>query len=385
VGAGVEFGGQAQEAVTECSLGGPVVTNFGLSGYRPFVSTPKLRPGDRVAVVSPSASAPATFPHVHELGLQRLSTELGLVPVEYPTTRAARAAPAERAADLMAAFADPTIGAVLATIGGDDQITVLPHLDPAIVRANPKPFAGYSDNTNLLNWLWRIGVVAYHGGSTMVHLGRAGRPHPISLQSLRAALIDRGDLTLTAPKEFGEDEVDWSDPASLVREPAMRPHPGWIWHRPERVITGRTWGGNLEIVHWQLAAQRWMLPNEAYRDCILLLETSEEQPSAEEVFRMLRNMGIRGLLQQFSAFVVGLAKASSFGARSSEERRDYREQQRAAILRALEQYHSDAMAVFNVDLGHTDPQWVLPYGGLMTVDGPARAIVAHYDAQDRTP
>jgi muramoyltetrapeptide carboxypeptidase LdcA involved in peptidoglycan recycling len=31
-----------------------------------------------------------------------------------------------------------------------------------------------------------------------------------------------------------------------------------------------------------------------------------------------------------------------------------------------------------VDFGHTDPQWVLPYGGQMTVDGPNRRITAHY-------
>lgn len=42
---------------------------------------------------------------------------------------------------------------MLATIGGEDEITVVPHLDPALVRADPKPFLGYNDNINLLNWL----------------------------------------------------------------------------------------------------------------------------------------------------------------------------------------------------------------------------------------
>ena len=48
------------------------------------------------------------------------------------------------------------------------------------------------------------------------------------------------------------------------------------------------------------------------------------------------------------------------------------------MLRALTAYNPTAMAVFNVDFGHTDPQYVLPYGGLLTVDGPARGITAHY-------
>ncbi len=65
----------------------------------------------------------------------------------------------------------------MATIGGDDQITVLKHLDVALIKARPKPFFGYSDNTSLLNFLHFHGIVGYHGGSDMVHVGR-GRTHP---------------------------------------------------------------------------------------------------------------------------------------------------------------------------------------------------------------
>src|SRR5207247_10335828 len=116
--------------------------------------------------------------------------------VEYPTTRQLGATPQARAADLMAAFTDPDIKAVLTTIGGDDQITVLPHLDPEVVQANPKAFLGYSDNTNLLNWLWNQGGPGDQGGGTMERLGRPGGLHPVSAASLRAALIDGGELPL---------------------------------------------------------------------------------------------------------------------------------------------------------------------------------------------
>src|SRR3954464_623337 len=108
----------------------------------------KAAPGDRVAVVSPSFAAPAVAVAVHEQALRRLTEVTGLVPVEYPTTRRLDASAADRAADLNAAFGDPSIRAVLATIGGEDQITVVPHLDPDLVRRDPKPFLGYSDNTN---------------------------------------------------------------------------------------------------------------------------------------------------------------------------------------------------------------------------------------------
>jgi muramoyltetrapeptide carboxypeptidase LdcA involved in peptidoglycan recycling len=349
-----------------------------------FRIPPKLTPGDRVAVVSPSFAAPAAFPAVHELSMRRLRDELGLVPVEYPSTRRLGATPQQRAADLTAAFADPDVRAVLATIGGDDQLSVLPLLDPAVAAANPKAFVGYSDNTNLLNWLWNLGVVGYHGGSTMVHLGRPGGLHPTSTASLRAALFDTGDVALRPSDVFSEDEVDWGglptvDAAERAAAAPTLPSPGWTWVRPESVVTGPTWGGNLEILHWNLAAGRWIRPVDDYAGCVLLLETSEELPSAQAVARMLRDAGERGLLAQFPAVLVGVAKASGLAHRASAaERERYRAQQRAAIVDAFDRYHPTAMLVFDVDLGHTDPQWVLPYGGTVTVDGPARQIVVRY-------
>ncbi len=104
-------------------------------------------------MLSPSFAAPAVGAAVHVQAMRRLTEATGLVPVEYPTTRQLDASAGDRAADLNAAFADPRIRAVLATIGGEDQITVVPHLDAAAVRADPKPFLGYCDNTNILSWL----------------------------------------------------------------------------------------------------------------------------------------------------------------------------------------------------------------------------------------
>jgi len=347
---------------------------------RPDLTTPaKLSPGDPVAVVSPSWAAPGRFPGVHEVAMRRLKEEIGLEPVEYPTTRQLGASPQARAGDLMSAFADPSIKAVLATIGGDDQITVLPFLDPAVVAANPKAFFGYSDNTNLLNWLWNAGVAAYHGCNTMVHLGRPGGLHPVSTASLRAALFEDADLRLHPVDRFSEEESDWGLPEEL-REPApTSPAPAWVWHQPGRVVAGPTWGGNLEILHWNLAAGRWIRPVEDYAGCVLILETSEELPPAEEVFRMLRNAGQRGLLAQFPAVVFGTAKATSLDHHVSPDGREqYRADQRDAVLRAFATYNPGAMIVFNVDFGHTDPQWVLPYGGTLSIDGPARTITASY-------
>ena len=69
-----------------------------------LVRPPKARPGDKVAVLSPSFAAPGFAPQVHEQAMRRLAEVTGLVPVEYPTTRRLGASAQERADDVNAAL-----------------------------------------------------------------------------------------------------------------------------------------------------------------------------------------------------------------------------------------------------------------------------------------
>ena len=172
----------------------------------------KARPGNKVAVVSPSFAAPGEAPAVHEQAMRRVTEITGLVPVEYLTTRKVGASARERAADLNAAFGDPEIRAVLATIGGEDQIMVVPHLDADAARADPKPFLGYSDNTNILSWLWTQGVAGFYGGSTQVQLGPGPAVDTCHAMALRAALITGERLEVTEPGQSEDFGKDWADP-----------------------------------------------------------------------------------------------------------------------------------------------------------------------------
>ncbi|MFJ2472099.1 S66 peptidase family protein [Streptomyces sp. NPDC087659] len=350
------------------------------SAFSVPVHPPKPRPGDRIAVISPSSGLPGLLPLPYELGLERLEKEFGLVPVEYPATRTMGSTPRRRADDIHAAFADPDIRAVIASIGGDDQITVLPLLDRELIRANPKPFFGYSDNTNLLAFLWNTGVVGYHGASVMCELGRPGTVAPLTADSLRAALFTSGPYELRPADRVRVIDRDWADPGTFTAEPETLPATGWSWAGPERVVEGRGWGGNLEILSWMLMADREIQRDPAvYDGCVLFLETSEELPSATEVFRILRNMGERGLLRRFPALLWARPKTWSFERPlDAEGQARYALEQREAVERALAVYAPDTVVVFDVDLGHTDPQLVIPYGGLIRVDGVARRIVVTY-------
>jgi len=346
----------------------------------PIAYPSKPSPGDRVAVLSPSSGLPGLFPRPYELGLERLRKEYGLEPVEYPATRKMGSTPAERAADIHAAFADPGVKAVIASIGGDDQITVLPLLDRELIRANPKPFFGTSDNTNLLAYLRNTGIVGYHGASVMVELGRPGAMHPQTADSLRAALFTSGPYELRPAERWNDINRDWADPATFDEEPGSRPGSGWSWVNADRVAEGRSWGGCLEILAWLLMADREIARDPAeYDGGVLILETSEDMPSATEVFRTLRSMGERGLLRRFSALLMARPKTWSFERPNSpEEAARYAAEQQEAVLRAMRTYAPEATIVFDVDFGHTDPQVVIPYGGTVRVDGPARRITVTY-------
>jgi muramoyltetrapeptide carboxypeptidase LdcA involved in peptidoglycan recycling len=335
--------------------------------------------GDRVAVLSPSSGLPEIFPAPFDLGLARVRDEFGLVPVEYPTTRRMDSTPADRAADIHAAFADPTISAILSSIGGDDQITVLPYLDRALIAAHPKPFFGYSDNTNLLVYLWNTGIVGYHGSSVMFHLGRPLEMHALSRVSLEAALFESSEFVLTQPASYGDVDLAWSDPSTFTRErPAAFAQP-WTWLDAERVVEGITWGGNLEILSWLAMANLEILPPDEYEGCVLMIETSEEMPSADEVYRILRNFGERGLLRQFPAVLVGRAKAWSMDRPlEGADKEAYRRNQREAVTQALGEYARRPLIVFDIDFGHTEPQYVMPFGGRIRVDGPRRQITVTY-------
>jgi len=125
---------------------------------------PALRPGDRIAIVAPASPfARDEF----DAGVQELR-DLGFEPV-YTDAVFARddylAGPADlRARELMQAWQDPDIKGIIAARGGYGSVQLLPLLDAGVVRARPKVFVGYSDNTSLLIWLMQAcGLVAFHG------------------------------------------------------------------------------------------------------------------------------------------------------------------------------------------------------------------------------
>ena len=93
----------------------------------------------------------------------------------------------------------------------------------------------------------------------------------------------------------------------------------------------------------------------------MVLETSEDVPSPDNVARWLRNYGMQGVFDRAAAIMIGRARGY-FGERTRELDE--------TVLRIIgdEFGARDLPVVTNLDFGHTDPQWILPLGCLAEVD-----------------
>jgi hypothetical protein len=94
---------------------------------------------------------------------------------------------------------------------------------------------------------------------------------------------------------------------------------------------------------------------------------------------MLRNLGERGLLARFPGVLVARPPVSDHADRPDAVERDRRrDAQRDAVLDVVSRYNPDAVVCVGVPFGHTRPQWIVPYGGEMTLDGAVHRVWADY-------
>jgi muramoyltetrapeptide carboxypeptidase LdcA involved in peptidoglycan recycling len=136
-----------------------------------LVKPKKLTSGDTVAAITLSWGGAATFPDRYRIGKKRLEEVFGLTVIE--TKHAMRDAdwiyrnPQARAEDLMSAFSDSNVSAIIATIGGEDSIRLLPYIDYSVLKCNPKIVLGFSDTTVGHFICLKAGLGSFYGPSVM--------------------------------------------------------------------------------------------------------------------------------------------------------------------------------------------------------------------------
>lgn len=302
-----------------------------------------LKTGDEIRVVAPSQSARK---HGYARAAQRLEG-LGykITFGKYVNERLHlnTASAAERAEDFNNAFRDKKVKAVLALNGGWSANEILPLIDWAVVRANPKPLIGYSDITVLLNALYgKTGQVSFLGPN----FGTLGRSTlwQYSFDNLVALL--RGEL----PRELGPSHY-WSAHSLKKRRRAQ----------PWTVIQagsgqGTVIGGNLGTLYLLQGTEYQPRFDQPY---ILAAEDDSQSGkyTAHEFSRRLESiLQLPGARQNLQGMIIGRFEPDSRVTQPILK----------SIIESKQLKHLPIVA--NVDFGHTYPMLTLPIGGRLRID-----------------
>lgn len=299
-----------------------------------------LRPGSRIAIVSPASPFDrAEF----DAGLAELRT-LGYDPVhdERVFARAPMVSgPARlRAEAFLDALRDPSIDAILAVRGGYGSVEILPFLDARELRDARKIICGYSDITSLLVYaVCHAGLVAFHGPMIDRRLSRGEAGYH------RASFV--AALTTAAP--MGR----LAAPGLAVLK--------------DGAAEGLLIGGTLTQIAAGLGTPYAMRID---RPSILFIEDIGERPY--KLRRMLVQMRLAGLFEHVTGIVIGMMAGCDEpnGSPTACE----------VIASLFEDFRGPVISGF--PSGHGDaPVWTLPFGvraslstgggASLTIDEPA--------------
>lgn len=337
-----------------------------------MIKPKRLQRGDAVALVSLSSGmgGEKLFRHRYELGKERLERQLGLRVSTMP--HALRGIdyldryPEARAADLMQAFADPEIKAVIPMIGGDDTIRLLPFIDYAILQRNPKIFLGYSDTTINHFMLRQAGLVSFYGPCLLCEFAENGAMHDYTLQYLQQVLFEATTpLPILPSPRWTSEFLDWADAENNATARNMQTDThGYTLLQGRGKVSGRLIGGCVDVLPMLIGTELWPTAAE-WQGGILFLETSKEHPHPNIVKYLLRGLAAQGIIDRICGIAVGKPKDETWY-------EEYQDVFRKVI--GQECGRPDLPVLYNLNFGHTAPICTLPYGILAEIDCEQRSF-----------
>jgi muramoyltetrapeptide carboxypeptidase len=246
----------------------------------PLIRPKRLQPGDTIAFINPSSAIYERAPY--DIAAESLQA-LGFKVREAPNLRARygqfAGTDAQRAADVNAMFADPSVHGILALTGGSGANRILPQLDYGLIRRNPKVLAGFSDITALINAVHvQTGLVTFHAPVGISEW------NPFSVEHFRGTLMDAQAMLLANPHDKDDHIVPRTGRITTLRGGKAR---------------GHLVGGNLAVLTSMAGSPYWP----RFDGAILFLEEINEL--LYRVDRMLSTLKISGALAKVAGVVTG--------------------------------------------------------------------------------
>ena len=311
----------------------------------------KLKKGDHIRVVSPSLSIQAIGGFNANVSAKEKLEELGF-DVSFSSNYFEHdlfdsASIVSRVEDLHEAFADPSVDAILATIGGFNCNELLPYLNYDLIAQNSKIFCGYSDTTALLNAIYaKTGMETYMGPSYSSFKMEAGQNYQTE-SWLKAITQDKYEVTPSS---------EWSSDAWYLPDAPRTFYPTkWKTYNPGQA-SGIAIGGNISTLNLLTGTEFAPKPNKY----ILFLEEAEDDDY------LIISRHLSALLQAYPN-----PQAVVFG-RFPKETKMTEE-----ILLAILDKHPILQTIpvlYDVDFAHTQPLFTFTIGGQVTLDTAEMAI-----------
>lgn len=344
-----------------------------------------LLKGDKVAVVSLSSGMLGEdfAKHELELGLKRIK-EFELVPVVMPNALKGieylKNHPEARAQDLKDAFYDESIKGIICAIGGDDTYRTLPYLleDNDFINAvknNPKLFTGFSDTTINHLMFYKLGMVTFYGPTIVCDLAELDKEMlPYTKDSFLKFFKHSSEDYIESSNVWYEERKDFSIDAVGTSRVKHLEEKGYEILQGKGKFNGRLLGGCLESFYDILTNGRYddekaicekygLFPTlDEWRNKILFIETSEEQPKSEELEKELLALKNIGIFDVISGIIVG-----------KPQDEQYYEEYKEIYCKVIE--NKALPIIYNVNFGHAYPRCIIPYGIETEVDLEKKAII----------
>ncbi len=277
-----------------------------------MIKPEKLHVGDKVALVSLSSGSFGEEKNKERLKrtVYNLENIFGLEVVIMPNALIGKQNvyehPELRAKDFMDAFKDDTIKAIFSLTGGDDTIRILPYIDFDVIRNNPKIFMGFSDTTANHFMMYKAGITSYYGPAAGVEFSIESVLQE-NIHTVMNTLFNPGDnIELNHYSVLANDPEDWSKSIDIKEDKK-----GYDIVQGTGTVTGKLLGGCLDVFTMVNGTSIWPTAEE-WKNKILFIETSEEQPSPDFVRYTFYNLGVQGILNNINGILIGRPKDGKY-------------------------------------------------------------------------
>ncbi|MFX1470803.1 MAG: LD-carboxypeptidase [Promethearchaeota archaeon] len=301
-----------------------------------ILKPPKLKKGDFVGIIAPSAPIYGDQKQNFERGIQTLQ-QLGLK-VKYTKHIHDRyyymAGTREtRIDDFNNMWSDPEIKMVLMTQGGQVANHLLDGINYEKIKKNPKIFAGISDGTTLLNAIFsKTGLVTYHGPDLLWTFGFEITP---SIKDNIVKTFFEGSVGRLSPNPHWVNQTN----------PNLK-YEGWKCLRKGEA-KGILIGGHIRNLCYLMAAGY----SPDFAKSILFLEGTDDIANLDRQFTILK---LAGVFDKINGLILGWFEGSNTG--NTEDYRIVSD----VILEITKNYSFPILEIG--ELGHNVENYVFPIG-----------------------